>query len=353
MERLLQGKWLFWDYEYNTLRKLISELSEKAQEYYNTTSRWVLSVFPARDGTIYTQEFETITKFDSKEELDKYICNLYDEEHFLNVKNPKSMEELKSSVESNVKNINNEYIEMKNKKDTVNEYIKNNNVVDIQEKNIINETNEINKNKVSEVNEINESNEINKKSEIIKTAKTEYEKVSFSEASKINTENVTAKKRKVGLIIGVPILFIIAMGVVYIIFGNKNSKWVQDDLGYHYKIFSIFDAKGLTKISDKYYYFDDNGIMQTGKVNVGKEKFFFDGEGAAINGFVQDGNEICFCDESGKAMKNVWANANSEKSDATNGIFYFDENGYLVKNKEIVIDGKNYVFDALGYKVIN
>ena len=102
MERLLQGKWLFWDYEYSTLRKLISELSEKAQTYYKETSRWVLSVFPARDGTIYTQEFETITKFDSKEELDKYICNLYDEEHFLENFHDeiiyKSEEELKAEL---------------------------------------------------------------------------------------------------------------------------------------------------------------------------------------------------------------------------------------------------------------
>ena len=78
--------------------------------------------------------------------------------------------------------------------------------------------------------------------------------------------------------------------------------------------------RDLVTIAGKNYYFDVNGLMQTGLVNIGGLTYLFGADGSMQYGWYTD----------------------------VQGLRYFQEDGSMAVNKSLVLDGKTYVFDANG-----
>lgn len=117
MERMIENDWDFMNC--NIVYNNLDMLSEKAQEHYKATDKYFLTIYTdEKRKYFYTKEWETITRFDSKEELDKYVCNLYDEENsiIMELKDINTIkEELRPYLENNKSNTNN--ITIENKRD--------------------------------------------------------------------------------------------------------------------------------------------------------------------------------------------------------------------------------------------
>ncbi|MBP3201907.1 MAG: hypothetical protein J6M39_09705 [Lachnospiraceae bacterium] len=138
------------------------------------------------------------------------------------------------------------------------------------------------------------------------------------------------------------------MFIAYFSVGN----WEQNYLGlWKYKRAWLFDTKGLNQINGKYYYFNDEGYMLTGKQIVNNEFHFFNEDGSAKEGWVQDGNVYHFCKEDGSIVKDTWIDTNNNISTANSGTFYLDEYGNMVAGQSRVLNGKTYEFDSQGYKM--
>ncbi|MBQ6303445.1 MAG: polysaccharide deacetylase family protein [Clostridiales bacterium] len=105
-------------------------------------------------------------------------------------------------------------------------------------------------------------------------------------------------------------------------FDNEDGKYYADPA-------TGIVALGLTVIEGKQYYFDDEtGLMRTGWIDVGDGTYFFDETtGAGVDGIVelQDGKYGFI---GGQVIK-------SERAMAGNHLYYFDENGKVVRE----IDG--------------
>lgn len=78
--------------------------------------------------------------------------------------------------------------------------------------------------------------------------------------------------------------------------------------------------RDLVTIAGKNYYFDANGLMQTGLVNLNGQTYLFGADGSMQYGWYTDAQ----------------------------GLRYFQEDGSMAVNKTLVLDGKTYVFDTNG-----
>ena len=78
--------------------------------------------------------------------------------------------------------------------------------------------------------------------------------------------------------------------------------------------------RDLVTIAGKNYYFDANGLMQTGLVNLNGQTYLFGADGSMQYGWYTDAQ----------------------------GLRYFQEDGSMAVNKTLVLDGKTYVFDSNG-----
>jgi glucan-binding YG repeat protein len=59
-------------------------------------------------------------------------------------------------------------------------------------------------------------------------------------------------------------------------------------------------AKGWKKIDGSRYYFDKTGVMQTGKIKIGRAYYLLDADGRAHTGFVQEDGHTYYYDKNGK-----------------------------------------------------
>lgn len=101
-----------------------------------------------------------------------------------------------------------------------------------------------------------------------------------------------------------------------------TNGWLTDGVNMYYM--DTTDGhmlRDLVTIGGKNYYFDANGIMQTGLVNIGGETYLFGTDGSMQFGWYTDAQ----------------------------GLRYFQEDGSMAINESLVIDGKTYIFDANGY----
>lgn len=93
---------------------------------------------------------------------------------------------------------------------------------------------------------------------------------------------------------------------------------------------------GLVKVDGKTYYFDQSGHLNPNQV-IEVEGIFYrtlaDGSVLEGNGFTQEGNHIYYLDEKGVALGLKMIDQDR---------YYFNENGQLVKNSFIVVDGYTY-----------
>ena len=119
---------------------------------------------------------------------------------------------------------------------------------------------------------------------------------------------------------------------------------------------------GFCKISDKIYFFDEEGIMKTGWITmtdgtrryfgadgaglvdcwktIGKVKYHFDENGIMATGLKNISGKIYFFDSKGK-IKKGWVTTGGKK-------YYFDKNGVAYTNRWLTKRKKKYHFDSEG-----
>ena len=96
---------------------------------------------------------------------------------------------------------------------------------------------------------------------------------------------------------------------------------------------------GMKKISGKWYYFNENGIMKTGWVSYNDKWYYFKTDGSRHTGVLKTGGRTYYFGRDG-VMKTGFLTI-AEKT------YYFGTNGAMVTGKQ-QIDGKTYYFSKKG-----
>lgn len=182
-----------------------------------------------------------------------------------------------------------------------------------------------------------------------------YEYIKFNHISnisiKINLYNVFI------YILYLLLVFIVTLLVLYVGYGS----WVKTSNGYQYRKGFFFPVKNcLYTIDGKQYFFDKNGIMQTGRQNINGTTYFFHEDGSLVDGWYKEDDNWRFC-VNGKTIYGRWVNSENKITQGlknlpvtdVSGVYYIDKNGYMVKDQTITIDGKKYKFDSNGYRITN
>lgn len=140
-------------------------------------------------------------------------------------------------------------------------------------------------------------------------------------------------------------------GVTYLFNPTDNGKmyrgWWTDATGTYY-----LDAKdahrttGLAAIDGSVYYFNEAGQMQVGAYVVNGNTYYFGPDGKMQTGFQQVGNNTFYFAENGAMVKGVFADGN--------GIYYADDKtGIIVRNQVVKVGNQPYLFGADGNVVKN
>ena len=107
------------------------------------------------------------------------------------------------------------------------------------------------------------------------------------------------------------------------------------------------------------YHYDNNGnVNEIGKKwkDEYHQYYYFDNDGKGSNGWIKDGDDWKYCKD-GLTLRMIWITGDNKISNSkyivneTNGMYYVDAYGNMVKDKEVTIEGKDYRFDKDG-KVI-
>lgn len=144
--------------------------------------------------------------------------------------------------------------------------------------------------------------------------------------------------------------------------GWSNESTSNSPLWYFYKSSGEM-AKGWVKTGGKWYYLDTgNGLMQTGKKEIGTNTFYYldKSSGAMKTGWVLDGSTWYYCKSSGAMskgwlkLKNTWyylnpSNCAMQKwwQDIDGKRYFFEESGAMVTGW-VGINNVTYYFDRLG-----
>lgn len=157
----------------------------------------------------------------------------------------------------------------------------------------------------------------------------------------------------------------------------KNN-WVQTQYGYYFLDETGRMVRGWRLINNEYYYFAENGLMQTGFVDAGENKYYMDESGKMVRGWIQlvSGGEAnyYYLDENGqlvngwkaigeywyyfneyKCIVDSWANINGEwyrfnKSGQLVTGWYLQGNKYYYLSQSSGQMVKGWIQDVNGYK---
>lgn len=138
-----------------------------------------------------------------------------------------------------------------------------------------------------------------------------------------------------------------------------TSTWKKQDSNWYYYNEDGEIQTGWSQVGKKWYYFDEDGIMQTGWITEEGKKYYLRSNGVMKTGWLEDEGNWYFFQSNG-SMKTGWKKLSGNwyffRSNGTmltgwkkyNGCwYYFDENGEMVVGS-ITLDGTTYVFDASG-----
>ena len=93
-------------------------------------------------------------------------------------------------------------------------------------------------------------------------------------------------------------------------------------------------------IDGSYYYFDEQGIMQTGFLELDGEKYYLDENGKMHTGRLDLDGKSYYFDEQGHMIRDAWIENR----------YYVDENGEMLKNQQ---NGEGVYFDENGNRSFN
>ncbi len=140
-------------------------------------------------------------------------------------------------------------------------------------------------------------------------------------------------------------------GVTYLFNPTDGGKlykgWWTDATGkYYLDKADAHRTTGLAAIDGSVYYFNEAGQMQTGAVDVKGSIYFFGADGKMQTGFQQVGNNKFFFGDNGVLVKGV--------IQAKDGVYYADaKTGIIVANQVVNIANQKFLFGADGKLVKN
>lgn len=139
-------------------------------------------------------------------------------------------------------------------------------------------------------------------------------------------------------------------GATYLFNPTDNGKlykgWWTDATGtYYLDATDAHRVTGLTAIDGAVYYFNEAGQMQVGVQTINGATYYFGADGKMQTGFVTIGAGVYYFGADGVMVTGVI-------SDST-GIYYAGADGVVVANQVVKVGNANYLFGADGKLVIN
>ena len=139
-------------------------------------------------------------------------------------------------------------------------------------------------------------------------------------------------------------------GATYMFNPNDNGKmykgWWTDPTGtYYLDAVDAHRVTGLTSIDGSVYYFNETGQMQVGAVNVGGVTYFFGADGKMQTGIQAVGDATYFFGADGAMATGL--------IQTKDGIYYAGADGKLVIGQAVQIGAGQYLFGADGKMVVN
>ena len=124
--------------------------------------------------------------------------------------------------------------------------------------------------------------------------------------------------------------------------GNDGNKWFcLDSSGERLKGWQQIDKNDKLSKDGSWYFFDNQGIMQTGWLKSGSSWYFMGSNGAMTTGWVEDGGKSYYMnDETGKMVANAWVESGGE-------YYYMSGSGALATGW-VNADGAWYYMNASG-----
>ncbi len=139
-------------------------------------------------------------------------------------------------------------------------------------------------------------------------------------------------------------------GITFFFNPNDNGKlykgWLTDATGtYYLDPTDAHRVAGLRAIDGSVYYFNEQGQMQVGVVKINGATYFFGADGKMQTGFQTIGTSLFYFNDNGTMATGV--------IQAKDGIYYAEANGAIVANRAVTIGNAKYLFGADGKLVIN
>ncbi len=144
----------------------------------------------------------------------------------------------------------------------------------------------------------------------------------------------------------------------------KKTGWYKEGKNWFYGDSDGNKLTGWKKISGKWYYFDKEGRMITGWKKLSGKWYYFSGSGIMQTGWKKISGKWYFFKSNGNMAaaeycKGYWLNkdgtwtykAKASWKKSSKGWWYGDTKGWYAKNTKLIIDGKEYSFNAAGYLV--
>ena len=127
--------------------------------------------------------------------------------------------------------------------------------------------------------------------------------------------------------------------------GNDGNKWFcLDSSGERLKGWQQIDKNDKLSKDGSWYYFDNQGIMQTGWLKSGSSWYFMGSNGAMTTGWVEDGGKSYYMHaETGKMVANAWVESGGE--------YYYMSGSGAVSTGWVNADGAWYYMNASGKMV--
>lgn len=128
--------------------------------------------------------------------------------------------------------------------------------------------------------------------------------------------------------------------------GAKAFGWLPDETGTHYLAKEDGHmVTGAITIEKANYYFDANGIMQTGVVKLAEGDYYYSpADGKLQTGWIVLEKQTMYAVPSGQLVKGM---ATIDKVN-----YYFDETGNMAVNTTVTVDGVTYVVAADGVATV-
>ena len=144
--------------------------------------------------------------------------------------------------------------------------------------------------------------------------------------------------------------------------GIMQTGWTKVSGKWYYLNSSGAMLTGWQKISNTWYYFNPGGDMVTGWKQISGKWYYFNTSGAMVTGWQTISGKTYFFKSGGAMAANEWCNGWWLNSNGTwtykykgswhqnsKGWWFGDESGWYAKNTTIIINDKQYIFDADGY----